>query len=76
MWAGAALGHIPFALFAFMSAMFALVHVAAGTISQHLLPIPELMFSTLGIILLGTVLGAASAAVFRFIAIRGTDLSD
>lgn len=58
-----------------MSALVALAHGAAGTISQHLSPIPELIFSTLRLILLGTALGAASAAVFWFIAIRGTDSS-
>ena len=76
VWTGAALGNVPLALFAFMSALFALAHVAAGTISQHLVPISELFFSAVRLILLGTILGAASAAVFWFVAIKGTDLSD
>ena len=76
VWTGAALGNLPLALFGFMSALFALAHVAAGTISQHLVPISSLIISTIGLILLGSILGAASAAVFWFVAIKGTDLSD
>lgn len=76
VWTGAALGNLPLALFAFMSALFALAHVAAGTISQHLVPISQLILSTVRLIVLGTILGGASAAVFWFVAIKDTDLSD
>ena len=76
LWAGAALGNVPNALFAFMSALFALAHVANGTISDHLAPVPQLLFGALNVILLGTAVGAGSAAVFWFVGIRGTDWSE
>ncbi len=76
MWADAALGNLPSRCSRSCRRCWRLRHLAAGTMSLHLSPIPELIFSTLRLILLGTALGAASAAVFWFVASKDTDLSD
>jgi hypothetical protein len=74
LWAGAALGNAPGALFALMSAFFAAAHVAAGTISQHVSPLSSLLAGALRVVLLGTAVGSISAAVFWLVGLRGTDL--
>lgn len=76
MWVGAALGNIPFALFALMSGLFALSHVAAGTLAEHLSPLTDLVLAAFRIILLGSAVGSLSAAVFWFVAVEGSDMSD
>lgn len=75
LWAGAALGNVPGALVAIFAALFALAHLAAGTISQHLSPLPALLASTVALLVAGSAVGTISAAVFWFVAVRGTDLA-
>jgi hypothetical protein len=55
--------------------MFALIHVAAGTISDHLAPLPDLIAGNLALIAAGSLLGVVSAAVFWAVAILGTEVS-
>lgn len=76
MWVGAALGNLPSAVYAVMLALYSLVHLAAGTLFARLLPLPQLVASAVMLILFGSAVGAASAAVFWFVALKGTDLSD
>ena len=72
--AGAALGNAPGALFALMAALFAVAHIAAGSISQHMAPLSSLLTGALRVVVLGTAVGTISAAAFWLIAVRGTDL--
>ena len=76
LYAGAALGNAPGALFAVMTAFFALLHVVSGTISQHLAPLSSLLAGALRIVVLGTAVGTISAAVFWFVGLRGSDLAE
>jgi len=62
--AGVALGNAPLALYALAAAFFAILHIAAGTMSQHLMPLSSLLAGALRAVLLGSAMGAASAAVF------------
>jgi hypothetical protein len=71
--AGVALGNVPLALYALVAAFFATLHLAAGTMSEHLLPLSSLLAGTLRAVLLGSAMGAASAVVFWFVGIRGAD---
>lgn len=71
--AGIALGNVPLAFYAIAAAFFAILHLAAGTMSQHLMPLSSLLAGTLRAVLLGSAMGAASAVVFWFVGIRGAD---
>ena len=71
--AGVALGNAPLALYAAAVAFFAILHLAAGTMSQHLMPLSSLLAGTLRAVLFGSAMGAASAVVFWFVGIRGAD---
>jgi hypothetical protein len=73
--AGLALGNAPFVVITLATIMFALMHVAAGTISEHLAPLPDLVAGNLALIAAGSLLGVTSAAVFWAVAILGTDVS-
>ena len=73
--AGLALGNAPFAVITLVTIMFALMHVAAGTIGEHLAPLPDLIASNLALIAIGSLLGIVSAAIFWAIAILGTEVS-
>ena len=73
--AGLALGNAPFAVITLATIMFALMHVAAGTISDHLAPLPDLIAANLALIAAGSLLGVTSAAVFWAVAILGTEMS-
>ena len=73
--AGLALGNAPFAVYAVMALMFTLMHVANGTIADHLSPLPDLIAGTLRVIAIGSFFGMASAAIFWAVAILGTDAS-
>ena len=74
--AGAALGNAPNVAIAVGAIFFTLAHIAAGTISQHLSPPLGILTGAVRLLLLGTAVGIISAAVFWFIALRGTDLAD
>ena len=73
--AGLALGNAPFVVAALVAIAFALMHVAAGTISDHLAPLSDLIAGNLALIAAGSFLGVASAAVFWAVAILGTGAS-
>jgi hypothetical protein len=73
--AGLALGNAPFVVITLFTIMFALMHVAAGTISEHLAPLPDLIAGNLFLIAVGSFFGVASAAVFWTVAILGTEVS-
>jgi hypothetical protein len=67
--AGVALGNAPF--FGIVAAIvlpFTVMHIAAGTISQHLSPVSDLIAGTLRSLALGSTMGAWSAFVFWMIA--------
>lgn len=73
--AGLALGNAPFVVGALIAIAFALMHVAAGTISDHLVPLSDLIAGNLALLAAGSLLGVASAAVFWAVAILGTSAS-
>lgn len=73
--AGLALGNAPFVVITLVTIMFALMHVAAGTISDHLAPLPDLIAANLALIAIGSSFGVVSAAIFWAVAIRGTGIS-
>jgi len=73
--AGLALGNAPFVVITLVTMMFALMHVAAGTISDHLAPLPDLIAANLALIAIGSFFGVVSAAIFWAIAILGTEVS-
>jgi hypothetical protein len=68
---GAALGNLPLAVVAAFTVAFALGHLAAGTLSEHLSPPLELLVATFRILLLGSFMGAASGALFWLVALSG-----
>ena len=68
--AGLALGNVPFAVYLLALVPFAIGHLAAGTMSQHLIPVSELLAGTLRAVAIGSTLGVTSAIVFWFIGIR------
>jgi hypothetical protein len=71
--AGLALGNVPFAVYVLSLIPFALLHLAFGTLSQHLIPVSELLAALPLPIGIGSCMGVISAAVFWFAAIQGTD---
>jgi hypothetical protein len=71
---GLLLGNAPFALYVVALVLPATIsHVAMGTMSQHWLPVSELLAGTLRVTLIGSAFGTISALVFWAIAILGTD---
>ena len=74
--AGAMLGNLPLALLAFMTALLTVAHIAAGTISQHLSPLGSLVAGALRVVVLGTAVGAISAALFWLVGVKGTILAE
>jgi hypothetical protein len=67
--AGAVLGNAPFAFYVLALVLPAtIVHLRFGTMSEHIIPVADLMVSTLRIVVLGSSLGAISAAVLWLIA--------
>ena len=72
--AGILLGNTPLATYGFVSLMFALMHLLAGTLSEHLAPAAELVLATVRVVLLGSVMGLASALVVWVLGIRNTAL--
>ena len=73
--AGLALGNAPFVVITLVTIMFALMHVAAGTIRDHLAPLPDLIAGNLALIAIGSLLGIVSSAIFWAVAIHGTEAS-
>jgi len=72
--AGVLLGNTPLAAYGFASLVFALMHLLAGTLSEHLAPPTGLVLATVRVVLLGSVLGLASALVVWTLGIRNTAL--
>ena len=72
--AGVLLGNTPLAAYGFASLVFALMHLLAGTLSEHLASPTELVVATVRVVLLGSVLGLASALVVWTLGIRNTAL--
>ena len=71
---GLVLGNAPFLLYLSGFVLPAtLAHLAAGTMSQHLLPLSSLVAGTLRALAIGSVMGTVSAIVLWFLGIRGTD---
>ena len=73
--AGLALGNVPFAIYALAMIPYALLHLALGTLKDHLIPVSALLAGALFSIAIGTGMGMISAAVFWFAAFRGTDVT-
>jgi hypothetical protein len=67
-FAGLLLGNVPFGLYVLALVLPAtMAHLSAGTMSEHLLPLSELVAATIRILLIGSGMGALSAAVFWFL---------
>ena len=64
---GVVLGNLPFALYLCAVLLFALLHLLAGTLAEHLSPIPALLAGGLRAILIGSVMGATSGVMFWLI---------
>ena len=68
--AGVVLGNLPFATYLWFDLGFALLHLVAGTLAEHLSPVPKLFAGGMRAILIGSVMGAASGVMFWLIAVR------
>ena len=73
--AGVLLGNAPFAFFALASLAFAVMHLLAGTLSDHLASAVDVIAGALRVVLLGSVLGSAAAALVWVIGVRNTALA-
>jgi hypothetical protein len=71
--AGLALGNMPFAIYAAAMIPFAIGHLVAGTMSQHLAHVSELLAGVVRALVIGSVLGVVSAVVFWLIGVRRVD---
>ena len=72
--AGVVLGNVPFALYLVLLILpFTILHLARGTLSQHLIPFPSLLSSAVRMIVLGSVLGAIGALTFWIVGLAGTN---
>ena len=69
--AGAAVGNAPFGMYLCLAIAATLTHLIAGTLSQHLSSVAELLAGGARAILIGSYMGAASGATFWVIAIAG-----
>lgn len=68
--AGVVMGNLPFALYIVgLILPFTVVHLLAGTMSDHLLPGSELLLGAARAILIGSVFGTISAAMFWVMAV-------
>ena len=68
--AGALAGNLPFAVYLWIVLVFVLVHLFAGTLSDHLSSPLALLTGGMRAILIGSSIGAASGAMFWLIAVR------
>jgi len=66
--AGVVLGNLPFVAYTSAALYFLFLHLLRGTLAEHLSPIPELLAGGLRAVLLGSVMGASSGAMFWLIA--------
>jgi hypothetical protein len=69
--AGLALGNLPFALYLGGLILPAtLTHLIAGTLGNHLVPLPDLLIAGARVVALGSTFGVLSAGLFWTIAVR------
>jgi hypothetical protein len=73
--AGAALGNLPFAIYAGAMSLFAVEHFLIGTLSEHLIPAAGLVTAAISTIAIGSGMGIVSGAVAWVVVIRGTDVA-
>jgi hypothetical protein len=66
--AGVVLGNLPFAVYLWVAFGFTLLHLAAGTLGEHLSPPAEVMAGGLRAVLIGSVIGVASGVTYWAIA--------
>ena len=66
--AGAVLGNFPVAVYLWIAFGFAIVHLLAGTLGEHLSPPGALVAGGLRAVLIGSVMGAVSGVTFWVIA--------
>lgn len=66
--AGIALGNLPFIVYLAIVIGATVRHLIGGTLAAHLSPIADLLMAGLRAVLIGSVIGAASAVVFWLIA--------
>jgi hypothetical protein len=72
--AGGILGNVPFALYVLLLVLpLTVMHLARGTLSQHLIPLPSLLSSTFRVVVLGSVLGAMGALAFWVLGLGASD---
>jgi hypothetical protein len=72
--AGVVLGNVPFALYLLLLILpFTIMHLARGTLAQHLIPVPSLLTATWRVIVLGSVLGVIGALTFWVVGIAGSN---
>ena len=72
--AGVVLGNVPFALYLVLLILpFTILHLARGTLSQHLIPLPSLLSGTWRVIVLGSTLGVIGALVFWVVGLAGSN---
>jgi hypothetical protein len=72
--AGLVLGNAPFVMVVGRFVLpTILLHLAEGTMSEHLIPVSELVAGTLRVLAIGSVFGAVSAIVFWFIGLCPMD---
>jgi hypothetical protein len=68
--AGALIGNLPFAAYLYLVVVLTFMHLAAGTLAQHLASPAALLVSGLRGILIGSATGALSGIMFWLIAVR------
>ena len=72
--AGLALGNMPFAIYAVAMIPFAIGHLVAGTMAQHLAPLSELLAGAVRALVIGSMLGVMSAVVFWLVGVHRFDV--
>ncbi|MEO7408432.1 MAG: hypothetical protein ABIZ92_15625 [Vicinamibacterales bacterium] len=73
VFAGMLIGNLPCAAFVAFLIPFTVGHIADGTMAQHYVPPSQLLLAAVRMIVIGSGLGAASAAAFWFAGIYGSD---
>jgi hypothetical protein len=73
--AGVALGNLPFAVYVATLIPYAVLHLAFGTLSEHLIPVSALLAAVPLPLAVGSCMGLISAVVFWFAAIQGSDVA-
>lgn len=66
--AGSVLANLPFAIYAWTAFLMTLGHLISGTLGQHLSPVTDLLVSGVRLVVMGSIIGAISGAVFWLIA--------